>query len=83
VVEDITKRREPLPQLVGIYFISPTDDNIKQLTRDFSLAQTPQYKTAHIFFSSKPAPQQLAAIREATHLVSRLRTVKEVGCVAG
>lgn len=79
LVEDITKRREPLPQLVGIYFIAPTDDNIKQLTRDFSLAQAPQYKTVHIFFSSKPAPQHLAAIREAPHLVSRLRTLKEVG----
>lgn len=83
MVEDITKRREPLPQLVGIYFIAPTDDNIKQLTRDFSLAQAPQYKTVHIFFSSKPAPQHLAAIREAPHLVSRLRTLKEVGCAAG
>ena len=78
MVEDITKRREPLPQLVGIYFISPTDDHIKQLVRDFSLAAMPQYRHAHVFFSSKPSSQHLAAIRECPNLVSRLRTLKEV-----
>ncbi len=44
VVEDIGKRREPLPQLVGVYFIAPTDNNVRQLVRDFSLAAMPQYK---------------------------------------
>ena len=78
VVEDITKRREPLPQLVGIYFISPTDEHIKQVVRDFSLAAMPQYRHAHVFFSSKPSSQHLAAIRECPNLVSRLRTLKEV-----
>jgi hypothetical protein len=78
VVEDVSKRREPLPQMVGIYFVAPTDDSIKQLTRDFALATAPQYKSVHVFFSSKPSPQHLAAIRECPHLVSRLRTLKEV-----
>lgn len=44
VVEDISKRREPLPQLVGVYFMAPTDNNVRQLVRDFSLAAMPQYK---------------------------------------
>ncbi|PSC68723.1 SM Sec1-family [Micractinium conductrix] len=78
LVEDITKRREPLPQLVGIYFISPTDSTVRQLVRDFSMVSMPQYKAAHVFFSSRPSPQQLAAIRECAPLVSRLRTLKEV-----
>ncbi|KAI3423806.1 hypothetical protein D9Q98_009643 [Chlorella vulgaris] len=78
LVDDVRKRREPLPQLLGIYFIAPTDENIKQLTSDFALAAAPQYKAAHIFFSSKPAAQQLAALRECPGLVSRLRTLKEV-----
>ena len=41
-MEDITKRREPLPQLVGIYFISPTDSTVRQLVRDFSMVSMPQ-----------------------------------------
>ena len=36
-------------------------------------------QAAHVFFSSKPSVQHLAAIRECPHLVSRLRTLKEVG----
>lgn len=78
LVEDIGKRREPLPQLAGIYFLSPTDAGVRQLVRDFSLATMPQYKTVHVFFSSRPTPQQLAAIRECPNLVSRLRALKEV-----
>lgn len=78
VVEDLGKRREPLPQLVGIYFIAPTDTTIRQLVRDFSLATMPQYKAAHVFFSSKPTATHLAAIKECPALVSRLRTLKEV-----
>lgn len=78
VVEDVAKRREPLPQLVGIYFITPSDATVKQLIRDFSLASMPQYKAVHVFFSSKPTSQQLAAIKECSHLVSRLRTLKDV-----
>ena len=78
VVEDVSKRREPLPALVGVYFVSPSDDTVRQLVRDFSLASVPQYKAAHVFFSSRPSPQHLAAIRECGSLVSRLRTLKEV-----
>ena len=78
VVEDVTKRREPLPALVGVYFISPAEESVRQLIRDFSLAAMPQYRAAHVFFSSKLAPQQLAAIRDCPHLVSHLRTLKEV-----
>lgn len=78
LVEDVTKRREPLPQLVGIYFISPSDAGVKQLVRDFSLAAMPQYKAAHVFFSSRPSSQHLSAIRECSHLVARLRTLKDV-----
>lgn len=83
MVEDINKRREPLPQLVGIYFISPTDAAVRQVVRDFSLASMPQYKAVHVFFSSRPSSQQLAAIRECQQLVSRLRTLKEVRAGAG
>lgn len=78
VVEDVGKRREPLPQLVGCYFITPTDASVRSLVRDFSLASMPQYKAAHVFFSSKPSTQQLAAIRECPALVQRLRSLKEV-----
>ncbi|GAB4816148.1 hypothetical protein N2152v2_003194 [Parachlorella kessleri] len=78
LVDDIAKRREPLPALVGIYFLTPSDANIKQLVRDFSISSMPQYKSAYVFFSGRPSRQQLEAIKECQHLVSRLRCLKEV-----
>lgn len=78
LVDDITKRREPLPALNGIYFITPTDESIKQLITDFSLGTMPQYKTAYVYLSGRPSRQQIDAIRECQHLVSRLKCLKEV-----
>lgn len=77
-MDDITKRREPLPALNGIYFITPTDESIKQLITDFSLGTMPQYKTAYVYLSGRPSRQQIDAIRECQHLVSRLKCLKEV-----
>lgn len=75
VVENISKRREPLPSLSGIYFISPTESSITRLLDDFS--KTPLYKTAHVFFSSKVSRNAIAAVKACTGLVPRLKTLTE------
>lgn len=49
VVEDIEKRREPLP-LAAIYFISPCSSSVAQLVADFE--SKPLYPSVHVFFSS-------------------------------
>jgi hypothetical protein len=49
VVEDIEKRREPLP-LAAVYFISPTPVSIQHLVADFE--SQPLYLSVHVFFSS-------------------------------
>ena len=76
MVENLSKRREPLPALSGIYFITPTDDSVKRLIDDFKTR--PLYKTAHVFFSSKVTRGQLNAITKCPGLTQRLRTCKEV-----
>lgn len=78
LVDDVRKRREPLAQLHGIYFITPSDESVQALIRDFSLAAMPQYKSAFVFFSSPPSPQQLQAIKSSPHLMSRIKTLQEV-----
>ena len=83
MVDDVRKRREPLPQLHGIYFITPSDESVQALIRDFSLAAMPQYKSAFVFFSSPPSPQQLQAIKSSPHLMSRIKTLQEVRVQAG
>ncbi|KAK6025706.1 Sec1 family protein [Ostertagia ostertagi] len=49
IVEDLAKRREPLPSLEAIYLIAPTKESIDRLIADYTVRN--QYKCAHVFFT--------------------------------
>lgn len=51
VVEDLHKRREPLATMEAIYLISPSEDSIRALMRDFEHPNRPHYKAAHVYFT--------------------------------
>ena len=72
----MTKRREPLPTLSGVYFVSPTEASVRPIIEDFKYK--PLYKTAHIFFSSRVPPNILAEIKACSGLTAKLRSLKEV-----
>ena len=72
----VTKRREPLPNLSGVYFITPSMASVQPIVEDFKFK--PLYKTAHIFFSSKCPPAVLQEIRGCQGLMSRLKSLNEV-----
>ena len=80
VVEDIRKKREAMSSQAGIYFITPTDSAVQRMLEDWDTR--PQYKAAHIFFSSKVSGAQLQSIRNKPLLTQRLRSLKEVSSVA-
>ncbi|KAK9906798.1 hypothetical protein WJX75_008240 [Coccomyxa subellipsoidea] len=76
LVENVAVKRETLPTLSGVYFITPSNESVSRLIEDFQ--GQPLYKSAHVFFSS-PAPGAiLAAIRSCPGLTARLKSLKEV-----
>lgn len=78
LVENLSKRREPLPTLSGVYFITPSETSLNELMADYKTKAL--YKTTHVFFSTRIDPRLLAAFRSQAPpaLLSNLRTLKEV-----
>ncbi|KAG5524150.1 hypothetical protein RHGRI_030971 [Rhododendron griersonianum] len=59
LVEDIYRRRQPLPTMDAIYFMQPTKENVIMFLSDMT-GRAPLYKKAFVFFSS-PVPRELVS----------------------
>uniref|UniRef100_A0A183C5W6 Syntaxin-binding protein 1 n=1 Tax=Globodera pallida TaxID=36090 RepID=A0A183C5W6_GLOPA len=75
IVEDLNKRREPLPALDAVYLISPTKESVDKLIRDFSGQNL--YKCAHVFFT-EACPDQLFSTLSRNPVSRFIRTLKEI-----
>ncbi|KAK2379263.1 secretory 1A [Trifolium repens] len=77
LVEDLFRRRQPLPSLDAVYFIQPSKENVVMFLSDMS-GREPLYKKAYIFFSS-PIPKELVNhIKCDTSVLPRIGALREM-----
>ncbi|XP_058763931.1 SNARE-interacting protein KEULE-like isoform X1 [Vicia villosa] len=77
LVEDIYKRRQPLPTMDAIYFIQPTRENVIMFLSDMS-GRKPLYRKAFVFFSSPIAKELVLEIKKDTLVLPRIGALREV-----
>ncbi|KAK7389257.1 hypothetical protein VNO78_24101 [Psophocarpus tetragonolobus] len=77
LVEDIYKRRQPLPTMDAIYFIQPTKENIIMFLSDMS-GRKPLYRKAFVFFSSPIARDLVMEIKKDAQVLPRIGALREM-----
>ncbi|XP_015187237.1 PREDICTED: protein ROP isoform X2 [Polistes dominula] len=77
LVEDINKKREPLPTMEAIYLITPCNSSVQKLIEDFSNSTRMTYKVAHVYFT-EACPDEL--FKELCHslVAKHIKTLKEI-----
>lgn len=77
LVEDIYKRRQPLPSMDAIYFIQPTKENVIMFLSDMS-GRTPLYKKAFVFFSSPISRELVNLVKRDALVLPRIGALREM-----
>ncbi|KAK1285793.1 SNARE-interacting protein KEULE [Acorus calamus] len=77
LVEDLYKRRQPLPSMDAIYFIQPLKENVIMFLSDMS-GRCPLYKKAFVFFSSPISRELLSHIKNDTSVLPRIGALREM-----
>ncbi|XP_078045324.1 syntaxin-binding protein Rop isoform X1 [Augochlora pura] len=77
LVEDINKKREPLPTMEAIYLITPCNNSVQKLIEDFSNPMRTIYKVAHIYFT-EVCPDELFKELCRSVVAKRIKTLKEI-----
>ncbi|KAF8032892.1 hypothetical protein BT93_D1698 [Corymbia citriodora subsp. variegata] len=77
LVEDIYRRRQPLPSMDAIYFIQPSKENVIMFLSDMS-GRSPLYKKAFVFFSSPISRELVAQVKRDSTVLPRIGALREM-----
>ncbi|KAB2620671.1 SNARE-interacting protein KEULE-like [Pyrus ussuriensis x Pyrus communis] len=77
LVEDIFRRRQPLPSMDAIYFMQPTKENVIMFLSDMS-GRSPLYRKAFVFFSSPISRELVSHIKKDGTVLTRIAKLIEM-----
>lgn len=75
LVETLERRREPMPNMEAIYFITPTEESITLLMNDFKKGSL--YKAAHVYVTEE-IPENLFSILSKSEAAKKMKSLLEV-----
>ncbi|XP_015509237.1 protein ROP isoform X1 [Neodiprion pinetum] len=77
LVEDINKKREPLPTMEAIYLITPCNPSVQKLMEDFNNPTRTMYKSAHVYFT-EACDDELFKELSQSMVAKFIKTLKEI-----
>ena len=75
VVETLEKKREPMPNMEAIYFITPSEESISTLIQDFKSRSL--YKAVHVYVT-EAIPEQLFQKLSKSEVAKKMKSLVEV-----